>query len=162
MLEYLSEAVVLNKEPTGDMDARFSIFTKKFGKLAAKAKSVRRTTSKLAAHLEPGNLVDVRIVEKNGLQVVDALKKRRLDVAPTDLYRLDLLLAEAESDLRLWHELLGGKFDWQATLKILGWDPKEATCVVCGKETAVFYIRGQEFFCTGCASKLDRNELIYI
>ncbi len=163
MQEYLSEAIILNREPVGELDARLSVFTKKFGKFAAKAKSVSRITSKLAGHLEAGNLADVRIVEKNGLQIADALKKRRLDVAPADLYHLDLILAEAEPEPQLWRELVGGGFSWGAALRILGWDPKEAACGLCHKgKPAVFGIREQEFFCRSCASKLNQNELIFI
>lgn len=163
MQEYVSEAVILSREPVGDLDARFSIFTKRFGKLKTKAKSVRRTTSKLAGHLEPGNLADVRIIEKNGPQVVDALKKQRLGISPADLYRLDLILAEAEPDPLLWRALLGGKFNWQETLRILGWDPGEAQCQTCdGKNGLAFSVAGQEFFCGNCSLRLPQNELIYI
>jgi len=163
MLEYLSEAIVLNKEPNGDLDTRVSLFTKKFGKLVAKAKSARRITSKLSPHLEPGNLIDVRLVEKNGLQVVDALKKDRLHIEPADLYNLHLLFAEAEPDSRLWHDIKSENIDWRKVLAILGWDPRDATCQMCGKgDPQVFRIKSQEFFCKGCASKVAENDLLYI
>ncbi|MEK7212689.1 MAG: recombination protein O N-terminal domain-containing protein, partial [Patescibacteria group bacterium] len=51
MQEYLSEAVVLDAVPNGDLDLRVHLFTKKFGKLTAKVKSARKITSKLAGHL---------------------------------------------------------------------------------------------------------------
>ncbi len=35
MQEYLSEAIVLDKEPNSDLDVHFSIFTKKFGDFTA-------------------------------------------------------------------------------------------------------------------------------
>ncbi len=163
MQEYISEAIVLNKEPAGDLDARISIFTKRFGKLVAKAKSARRIISKLSGHLEPGNLVDVRIVEKNGLQVVDVLKKQRLHIAPADLYHLSSIITEAEPDLRLWHELMNGKFSWGEALKILGWDPGVARCATCsGTRGLAFSVSGQEFFCGSCSSKLPQDEVIYI
>ena len=163
MQEYLSEAVILDREPAGDLDVRLSVFTKRFGKFVVKAKSARRITSKLAGHLQPGNLVDARIVEKNGLQIVDVLKKRRLDIAPADLHRLDLILAEAEPEPRLWRELVGDKFVWWEVLGILGWEPAAAQCGACdGTEDLVFSISGQEFFCGNCSSKLDQNEVIYI
>ena len=65
MTEYLSEAVVLDKETSGDLDIRVSMFTKKFGKLKVRAKSARRIVSKLSPHLEPGNVAQVRIIEKS-------------------------------------------------------------------------------------------------
>lgn len=164
MQEYLGEAIVLSREPVGELDVRFSVFTKRFGKLEAKAKSARRITSKLAGHLEPGNLIDARIVEKNGLHIADALKKRRLNVELADLRQLGAILAEAEPEPRLWRELSSGKLNWGVVLGILGWDPRAARCQACGgtKDGLVFSVRGQEFFCGECSSKLDRNEVIYI
>lgn len=163
MTEYLSEAVVLTKEPNGDLDNRISLFTKKFGKLVAKAKSARRITSKLSPHLEPGNLSVVRLVEKNGLQVVDALKSERLNISPADLYNLNLVLSEAEPDQRLWHELRQEKLIWPRILAYLGWDPEEAHCEKCGRRpVSHFRVQSQEFFCGSCASKVKENGLLYI
>jgi recombinational DNA repair protein (RecF pathway) len=164
MQEYLSDAIVLSREPNGDLDCRFRIFTKKYGKLAAKAKSVRKVTSKLAGHLVPGNVVSVRVVEKNGPQIVDALKSAKVTAAnPRDLYLLAGLLADSEPDIGLWNLICGGKFGWLAALKILGWDPAHAVCGICRKgEPAVFDAEGQEFFCDACASKLPPDKLIYI
>ena len=78
MQEYLSEAVVLDRLANGDLNGRVVFLTKRFGKLVGKARSIRKITSKLSGHLQPGNLVQVRMIEKNGLQIVDALKKSRL------------------------------------------------------------------------------------
>jgi recombinational DNA repair protein (RecF pathway) len=162
MREYLSDAIILDREPNGDVDCRFSIFTKKYGKLIAKAKSVRKITSKLSGHLMPGNVIAARIVEKNGLQLVDALKKSRIAVNPRDLYLLGGLLADSEPDLNLWNSIYGS-FDWKKILKILGWDPAGAACGACGKgNPAVFDAESQDFFCGGCSSKLPPDRLIYI
>jgi recombinational DNA repair protein (RecF pathway) len=176
--EYLSEALVLAVYPNGDRDWRVSLFTKKFGKLVAKAKSARKITSKLAGHIQPGNIIRARLVEKGGLQVVDALKSFRLCVLPSDLYFLDRLVAEAEPDLELWQALAGRpnsavrgsawvRIDWRKILKILGWDPAAAVCRVrlqsgqeCRKPPAYFYLRDQEFFCKGCSLKFNAGELI--
>lgn len=162
MQEYLSEAIVLNVQPNGDMDLQVSLFTKKFGKLIAKAKSARKITSKLAGHLQPGNLARVRLIEKGGLQAVDVLKDSQIGVPLSDLYFLDRLLAEAEPDLGLWHIIAGGKWSWRKILKILGWDPAEAVCRTCRKQPAYFYPKDQEFFCVDCASKLSRDGLISV
>lgn len=157
------EAIILDREATGDLDSRFALFTKRFGKLMAKAKSVRKITSKLSGHLEPGNLVQARLIEKNGLQVVDALKAARLKISTANLYYLNLLLAEAEPDLRLWQELISGNFSWPNTLKILGWDPAEVFCQVCEERPpAAFSIQSQEFFCGGCSLKSGKGELLYL
>ena len=62
MQEYVTDALVLKKEPLRDFDARYYFFTKKFGKLKGKATSARKIVSKLAGHLEPGTLAKVRFV----------------------------------------------------------------------------------------------------
>ncbi|MBU6500812.1 MAG: recombination protein O N-terminal domain-containing protein [Patescibacteria group bacterium] len=163
MQEYLSDAVVLDKVQNGDMDSRFFMFTKKFGKLAAKAKSARKITSKLAGHLQPGNLVSARFIERNGLQVVDALKRNKLNIGLTELYFLNKLLHEAEPEQRLWHLLVSERFDWIEILRILGWDADETSCQNCntGKPVA-FDIGVQEFLCENCAIKTPADKLLYI
>jgi recombinational DNA repair protein (RecF pathway) len=187
MQEYATEAIVLEMYPSGDYDARYSLFTKKFGKLIARAKSVKKITSKLAGHLQIGNRVRARLIEKKGLQVVDALKQSALGIGLSDLYFLDRVLHEAEPDHELWELLTGGDFNWRTGLKILGWDPAHAECAGCAGKSkldsrihlrmklrtdtvrgndigkiAVFHIRTQEFYCSGCASKVRRNEVILL
>lgn len=162
MLEYITEAVVLDAEPNGDLDSRISLFTKSFGKLVAKAKSARKITSKLASHLQPGNAVRLRLVEKNGLQVVDALKTSALQVALSDLLVLNRLLAEAEPDVELWQLLRDETFSWLQALKLLGWDPQEAQCSKCNGEPTHFTVHGQEFFCDACSSKFPRDAIVCI
>jgi len=163
MLEYFSEAVVLDKEPFGEMDVKVSLFTKKFGKIVARAKSARKITSKLSAHLEPGGLVKVRLVEKNGFQAVDALKIAKINISLFNLFLLNKVLAEMEPDFSIWQILVSNDFNWRKILKILGWDPKEAVCSKCGKSrTAAFNFLNQEFFCQMCASQFSSDELISI
>lgn len=167
MREYASEAIVLSREPVGELDARFAVFTERFGRLAAKAKSVRKPTSKLASHLEAGNLISVRIVEKNGLQVVDALKKRKLKASVSDLAVLAALLAESEPEPEIWNELVfsgeTGRLNWEAVLRALGWDPAEACCSICdNRSLSAFRPETQDFLCENCASRLHGDGLIYI
>jgi recombinational DNA repair protein (RecF pathway) len=162
MQEYVSEAVVLNKEPVRDLDGRYSFFTKRYGKITGKATSTRKITSKLAGHLEPGTLVHVRFVEKGGTQIVDALKKDKVAIPLPDLRFVNALLADHEPDLALWNELIAEKFSWENVLRIMGWDPAEAVCENCGKVAPYFYLARQEFFCISCASKLPRNGLLLV
>jgi len=173
MQEYLSEAVVLDRLPNGDLNGRVVFLTKRFGKLVGRAKSIRKITSKLSGHLQPGNLVQLRMIEKNGLQVVDALKKSclrsssyggqaRHSPSLAELRFLGELLAEAEPEFTIWEMLVAGKFSWNITLKILGWDPDFASCAICPGTADIFHPRTQEFFCKNCASKLRPDEVIYI
>src|SRR5271167_182762 len=106
MQEYVTRAVVLDKEARGGhADARYSFFTERYGKIAARAKSSRKIVSKLAGHLEPGTLAAVRIIEQHGAQVVDALKFARAGISMPDLAALNRLLGEWEPDAELWQEL---------------------------------------------------------
>jgi recombinational DNA repair protein (RecF pathway) len=162
MYEYLSEAVVLRSEPRNAQDARVSFFTKKYGKLIGKATSARKITSKLNGHLQPGYLIQLRIVERGGLQIVDALKKTQLALNPTELAWLSELLPETEPEQELWDLLASGRFSWADALRILGWDPREGKCRLCGRPPHSFRTRDQEFFCLACTSKVRPQEVLYI
>jgi recombinational DNA repair protein (RecF pathway) len=165
MREYVGEAIVLNKRPNGNMDMRYAIFTKKFGKMLARATSVRKVTSKLVGHLEPGTVSRVRLIEKNGLRVVDALREGTVLPASTlhDLTLLDRLLAEAEPEPFIWAMVQRGKLDWRLVLGSLGWDPDEASCSACqANSVAGFSVARQDFFCARCVVRIPRNELVTV
>ena len=163
MAEFVSEALVLSREPFREFDARFSFFTKKSGKLIAKARSVRKVASKLSGHLQPGNFARLRVVEKNGPQIVDAIKYGTFSARPDDLFLLGRILSEGEADPGLWAELSSGKLRWRPILKILGWDPDLTTCVICGsRDSFVFRTKEQDFLCKECVLKFRGDELLYI
>jgi len=163
MQEYVTDAIILRKEPQGDLDGRYTLFTKRFGKIAAKAKSSRKITSKLASHLEPGTLAKIRFIDTKGTQLIDALKSDRVALALADLHSLSRLLPDVEPEPALWELLTHGAFSWQETLSILGWDPEEAECATCGdRSPAYFYITRQEFYCRTHASKAPRDAVISI
>ena len=157
MQEYVNDAIVLRKDPQGDLDGRYVFFTGQFGKVIAKAKSSRKITSKLASHLEPGTIGKIRFIETHGMQIIDALKARKSPISVADLHFLSQLLQELQPEPELWEMLCGTTedFSWAKVLAILGWDPHEAVCFSCGKERpAYFYVPRQEFFCANCVRKL--------
>jgi DNA repair protein RecO (recombination protein O) len=163
MEEYVTEAIVLRKTSFKQVDARYTLFTKRFGKMVAKAISSRKITSKLAGHLEPGTRVRVRLIEKNGLVLVDALKDGVVDSAISlqDLYFLDRVLPENEEESSLWSLIENGKFNWREVLSILGWDPEEATCYVCGQpHPRGFSLARQEFLCANCVGRFHPQEVL--
>jgi recombinational DNA repair protein (RecF pathway) len=163
MEEYVSDAIVLKKEPSGEFDARYALFTKRFGKISGKTTSSRKITSKLAGHLEPGTFAKVRFVEKGGVQIVDALKIARTDIAPADLAALNALLPEMQAEDELWEKLVKSPFSWTVILRTLGWGPKGAICSACHHRPATsFFIPQQEFFCDVCSSKLRANAVSLI
>jgi recombinational DNA repair protein (RecF pathway) len=161
MQEFVSDAVVLAKDDRNDLDHTVSVFTKRYGKIRGKTKSTKKITSKLSGHLEAGNFIKVRFVEKGGVQIVDALKMEKLSASPQDLQNIDRILAEGEPDFHIWAALMR-PFNWKVILGILGWDPETASCSTCGGEAKNFYIKNQNFFCSSCALKMPQDELIYL
>ncbi len=162
MYEYRSDAVVLDAAPAGESDTRFFLYTERYGRIVARGKSARKITSKLTPHLQVGNVASVRLVEKNGLRVADALKARRLPHAPHDLAVLNRLLHDAERDAGLWALVAGDTYDWRAVLARLGWDPAHASCARCGKGASAFIVHAQEFVCSAHASKLPAGEVVSV
>ena len=156
MQEYVVNAIVLRKYPQGDLDGRYTLFTERFGKITAKAKSSRKITSKLAPHLEPGTLLRVRFIEAHGTQIIDALKNGITPLSLLDLHLLSMLLSEGQPEADLWQILaVEGRFSWPRALAILGWDPDGALCITCNARPGKhFYVPRQEFFCDTCVKKL--------
>lgn len=104
MAEYFTEALVLDKQDLGELDARVFLFTEKLGKVRAKITSARKITSKLSSHLEPLNWIKVRLVErKNDFQVADALRIGKFpDTEIAGLELIKELGAENQPEPHLW------------------------------------------------------------
>lgn len=163
MQEYVTDAIVLRKDPRGDLDGRYVLFTKRFGKIAGRATSSRKITSKLAPHLEPGTIAKVRFVEAKGTQIIDALKSAQSALSLNDLHFLGQLLSEGMPEPEIWDLLATSSFDWRTALRILGWDPEGAACAACGSDAIThFSIAGQEFYCTLHASRARRDAVLSI
>jgi len=191
MTEYLTDAIVLDKEDVGEMDSLIYLYTKDLGKVIAKAKSSRKITSKLGGHLEPLNLVKVRLVEKKrlpnsrqGFQIVDALVIKRFlagRLAPAFLTAKFLrvmkfikeMTFEYQRDLQLWlliKKILASpaadeKIIYRSLLKVMGFNPKFAECAECHrKEVRAFSSENQKFLCEKCftALKIPKNEVVLI
>lgn len=132
MFECVTRAVILDKEPIGDYDGLLTLYTENFGKVSVKAKSIRKITSKLSAHTEPGTLLHLRLVGKNpflkvkgSFWLVDGLKKKNLF---TDFMFLEIvknLTVEFHADRDLWRFLLEGKADRTALFTLLGFHPRD-------------------------------------
>ncbi len=176
MVEYLTQAVVLNYRPQRENDRLVDLYTKDFGRLEAKVIGGRRILSKLAPHLDWFNLVTVRLVEKNQFTVTDVLTKERFGrerrnpgFYPSALKIFSLvrtLIPLAAPDLHLWHFLVTGLKESGGNvgtlLKIFGYDPEHASCDTCRKRpVAAFRAKDQSFFCHDCGFKAGAVELIY-
>lgn len=149
--EYITRAVVLDKEPIGEQDLKVFLYTEKLGRVVAKAVSARKITSKLNSHLEPLNLVTVRLVEKNYFQITDALKIRSLSV--NNLKALNLIkeiTADRQPDIELW-SLFEGFLNEDQVLMTLGFDRRFAICQTCGdKGNLLFSVIDLDYFCDDC------------
>jgi recombinational DNA repair protein (RecF pathway) len=162
MREYLTQAIILERESQGELDCRITVWSREFGRLRGRAVSLRKITSKLSAHLEPGMLSQLRLVENKNLQVVDALKIKRLEVTPHDIHNLSRLLKESEPEEELWTAITLPQWSWVGILAVLGWDPRHASCSLCSGLADAFSVNRQEFFCAACASKLLPDALVYM
>lgn len=159
MREYVGEAVVLHKDFQGELDERVVFFAKDFGKQSAKIKSGRKITSKLSPHLEPGNLIRVRWIEKGSLQVVDALKRGKLGFTPGFLRSVCDILAEHNHDEEVWNFLLSDKESSAELLTILGWNPKTAICQVCSSDPYLFEVESLGYYCADCGFKVRGSKI---
>lgn len=167
MKEYFVEAIVLDKEDLGEYDSRVFLYTKEFGRLAAKAKSSRKITSKLAAHLEPLNLIRARLICAKDFQVVDALRMGRLDrtLMPV-LHLVKEICMENQPDQLLW-QLLEQQYRSQSSapecakevLRISGFDPDWAACQSCkSRWPTCFLLDSAAYVCGRCFVKLSSPE----
>lgn len=173
MYEWCIDGIVIDREDVGEADARLTLYTKEFGRISAKAKSIRKITSKLSAHLGLGDFAKVRLVGKNEemehLQLVDALRIRKSDFGHDLLPFLKEVTFDREPDGRLWEVLTAmgkacvpagrGK---QEILQALGLDPALAWCAHCTmKPVNYFLASSHSFACHGCILKIGRNEVSY-
>lgn len=160
MLEHYAKALVLDKEDLGDLDSRVYLYCRGIGKVSAKIKSARKITSKLAGHLEPGNFVDVRLIELGGFQAVDALSAGFLERSSKTMTALRLikeLTAEQDFDPELWRIMEAGDLTIGTLLACLGFSPQLAACDLCGdSHPAHFLIRDLSYSCHSCLIKAGR------
>lgn len=161
MQEFSTLALVLSVEPAGEADARVFLFTEALGQVVARAKSLRKPNSKLAAHLQPLMLSHVRLVVRRGAQVVDALAvrslrqaeaKKRTDVELLGIARLiQELTSEYHPDEALWRLVSGDKLASRSMLTLLGFDPTHARCERCGAlHPTHFLLRNATYLCRNC------------
>ncbi len=162
MREYFTEAVVLGQKTAGLEDRIVNLYTRDFGRLEARVVGGRKLTSKLSPHLEEGNLIETRLVEKNKFILADVLQKKRFGKSPAVfeiLFLLKSLLPELVPDLRLWHGFLRGlekaNLDKKTFLKLLGYDVLFARCENCGsRKVGYFSVTDQVFLCRQCFNGL--------
>jgi DNA repair protein RecO (recombination protein O) len=158
---YRDDALVLRVQKLGEADRIITLLTRRFGRVRAVAKGVRRTTSKFGARLEPFGHIDVQCSEGSSLDTVmqvegrDLFGRRFLSDYPR--YTAASAIAETaerltpverEPALRLYLLTLGAmralSEGVRASTLVLdayllramaqsGWAPALRTCAVCGE-----------------------------
>ena len=110
---YASEAIVLRRTDFGEADRILTLFTPSYGKVRAIAKGARRTTSRLAGHLEPFARTQLLLATGRELDIVTQAEAReRLDALRDDLWHatgawysaelVDRFLEDADPHPRLY------------------------------------------------------------
>jgi DNA repair protein RecO (recombination protein O) len=156
---YRVRGIVLRRMDLGEADRILTIFTAERGKLRVVAKGVRRTSSKLAGHLEPFCATRLLIARTRGLDIVSQaetiehfslLRQTEAAIATAGYLAelLDALLPEDQTQeaayeltyaaLRLLDEgrdprLVTHVFE-MGLLRQLGYRPELTRCVSCGAD----------------------------
>src|SRR5215471_3777336 len=73
---YTTEAITLRRTDFGEADRILTLFTPAYGKVRAIAKGVRRTTSRLAGHLEPFTRTQLLLASGRDLDIVTQAEAR--------------------------------------------------------------------------------------
>lgn len=176
MEEFVTDAIVLHIQPHLENNKIADIFTQLFGRVEARVVGGLKINSKLSSHLDPLNLVTLRLVRRNNFVIADALTKDRfnntrnntvaLGRALTSLFLIRSLLPHLIPEPELWrmliHTLQHTSLDYTMFLKLLGYNPLLASCGLCNRHPVhSFYVPEQLFVCTRCISKiLEKHFLI--
>jgi recombinational DNA repair protein (RecF pathway) len=161
MHELGTQALVLSVEQVGEYDARVILYTQQSGKVHARARSLFKLKGKLAGHLQPLTLVRVRLVEKKGVQIVDAMREFRYieEETPTaralELLGMARLLSElthpGQPDDELWQLIASRQLTGKKLLAALGFDPEHARCSRCDQpRPSHFLLREEQYMCKEC------------
>jgi DNA repair protein RecO (recombination protein O) len=156
---YRDEAIVLRTHKLGESDRIITLLSRRFGKVRAVAKGVRKTKSRFGARLEPAMFVDVECFEGRNLDIIKQAETlepwgdviaRSYDVwtaASAALETCDRLTEERQPAVQHYlllggalRSLAGGEHDpglvldayLLRALAISGWAPSFHDCARCG------------------------------
>ncbi|MDD4931553.1 MAG: recombination protein O N-terminal domain-containing protein [Candidatus Colwellbacteria bacterium] len=172
MIENSTWGVILDRINDNGLDTEYSIFTWDLGKVKAKATSVRKITSKLAGHLEPGTLARLRLVQKaidGNYKIAESLIDERTKDprAMSALLFVDRMTPILQTDIHLFaflKALVSGEEEgseashYRKVLSILGFDPEHAICSICGEDKIAYFIpQDIMFLCHQCLRKTRKG-----
>ncbi len=114
---YKTEGIIIKRNNLGEFDRLLAVYTKDFGKILIKAKSVRKNESKLRGHLELFLYCHLMIAPGRGFDIVTGAEtienfpclRQNFSflIAAHYLSELtDKLIAGPEKDKRIWQLLL--------------------------------------------------------
>ena len=159
-------AIILTSREANEFDRLYLIYTLEAGLIKAIGKGVRKSTAKLAGHLEPATLSEVYVARSKGLgQITGAITLDGFKNVKKDFEKLDEVLkifrfflknfSEGEKDEKVFKLLcdfltrvgllsndksstLVVEAFWWKLFDFLGQRPEVMKCVVCGEK-----LRGQ-------------------
>ena len=153
---YKAEAIVLRQRNIGEADCVLTLLSRQFGKLDAKAKGTRRSTSRLSGHLQPLTRCSLQLARGKTIETVTGAQLlESFPVLRNDLARLSRALYAAELVDKLTTDRAEGEVAYElflATLRRLsesnqldsvlrylelhllsqaGYSPQLLSCLVC-------------------------------
>lgn len=119
---------MLKKTDSGEDHQLITFYTREFGKLVGVAKSVKKSTSKQASHLEIFNLVDFRLIAGRAYPIVASAQsvetfrglKNSLDKLANGFFLLEAfnrLVYDHERDTALWNFLVSALQELESSMR---------------------------------------------
>ncbi len=115
MIEYNTQAIVLDKQIINEADAQVILYTELLGKIELIAKGAKKITAKLNSHLEILNLIESTIITVNSKHLTSALTINRfsnirhqekiLENAIKMVKFFNQVIVASEKDEFLWQSL---------------------------------------------------------
>ena len=113
---YKAEGIIIKKYNSGEFDSLLVVYTKDFGKILVKAKSLRKKLAKLKENLELFNHVHLMLAKGKNIDTIAAVylyssfpnAKQNLTAVSTLYYLaelIDKMIVAPEKDARIWEML---------------------------------------------------------
>ena len=114
MIEYNTQAIVLDKQTINETDAQIVLYTETLGKIELIAKGAKKITAKLNSHLEILNLIETTIVTVNNKHITSALTVDNF----LNIRNQELLLENALKMIKFFNQVIiaaeKDEFLWQS------------------------------------------------
>ena len=177
-----TKAIIIKKENTNEYDQWVTCYTEEFGKIKAIAKSILKSNSIQALHLDNFNLAEFDLINGRGMpiitgaQVIDSFGGIKSSFAKTAIAyffaeAIDKMIFENDKDERLWPFLITfldklNKCDYNPNLQIVSEGPEykeknfNLLFLLREGQTKLLDILGyfpEASSCKACEDKLDES-----